>query len=310
MGEPRKGRQGRPMHTGGRGGRKRLAGAWLALFAIAVIAAAAAGLGLYSKGHAAVAATRSPESSLITALAGTPVPATPSPAPTQTFATKPADAPEASPAPAEDPFFTNGEVLVDYGAMTYRSAGLYVKITNVSGNGQNYYVADCRMRDGGKLFTALAKETEKGKKRLRTSVIAQAKGAVIAINGDYFAARSVGIVIRNYKPYRKNPYYDIAAIYGDGTMKTYTKTQITAGKLLSDGAAQAFSFGPMMLDGSGKALKKFSKPPIWVTNPRTGIGYIEPNHFVLIVVDGRRPKGHETSGLRQALRGFGLQMRL
>jgi exopolysaccharide biosynthesis protein len=288
-------------------GHKRINGAWLALVAIAVFTVSATGCGLASQGYVAVSASQSPASSALASIATIPASSPPEPAPSESPAPtasatptpRPTDTPPPSPAPTAGPYFTDGEVLVDYAALTYRSADLYVKVTNVSGNGQNYYIADCRMKESDKFFTAIASEIIKGKKRLLTSAMAQAEGAVIAVNGDYFTARSQGIVIRNNKIYRKNPYHDVAAIYGDGTMKTFTKTQTTAGRLLSDGAAQAFSFGPMMLDGNGKVLKKFSLPAIWVTNPRTGIGYIEPDHFVLIVVDGRNPK-QGRKGMKQA----------
>lgn len=190
-------------------------------------------------------------------------------------------------------YFTDGSVFFD--ATTYRSADLYVKVTNVYKGGQNYYVADVRTRDISKLFTAFSGNGYSVKKNSeRTSVIARRHGAVIAINGDYYNARKQGLVIRNGMLYRPTPYYDVAAIFADGTMKTYTRSQITAKELIAEGCVQAFGFGPKLMDGKGNALsaKQLNsiQKKIANINPRTGIGYFGPNHFAFVVVDGRKPK--------------------
>lgn len=233
--------------------------------------------------------------------------ATQSPAPT-----------DADAAPSDNQaseYFTAGDVQTD--DTTYKSADLYVKVTNVNKTGQNYYVADCRMKDSNRLFTAMATDTYVLHKEEKSSEMAKRKGAVIAINGDYFGAAASdrndkGVVIRNGQLYRKTPWYDIAAIYNDGTMKTFGKSDITADQLIADGAVQAFNFGPMLLDGNGKAIPtdqlKLRPPKYNPANPRSGIGYIEPNHFVLVVVDGRGAgggKGMTTSEFAKLFESLG-----
>ena len=215
----------------------------------------------------------------------------------------PAASPEQTPAPTpgeDSGYFTEGGVQVN--GMTYRSADLYVNVKNVNEDGVNYYVADCRMRDANKLFTALANDKYALHKGEKTSVMAKRKGAVIAINGDYYGYRPDGIVLRNGTLYREAPYFDVAAVYGDGTMKTYAKDEKTADELKAEGALHVFSFGPMLLDGEGKAFleadMKKREPKVNPRNPRSGIGYIEPNHFVLVVVDGRDAGG--SRGMTQA----------
>jgi exopolysaccharide biosynthesis protein len=210
--------------------------------------------------------------------------------------TAPADptaSPDESGGGTASEYFTSGDVQVD--DTTYRSADLYVKVTNVNEGGVNYYVADCRMKDGNRLFTALAGDKYALHKGEKTSAMARRKGAVVAINGDYYGYRTEGIVLRNGTLYRKTPYYDVAAIYGDGTMKTFAKGDADADELIQDGVVQAFGFGPMLLDADGRAFPeaemKKRKPQVNPLNPRAGIGYIEPNHFVLVVVDGRGAGG-------------------
>jgi exopolysaccharide biosynthesis protein len=203
-------------------------------------------------------------------------------------------------------YFTSGDVQLDSAAMTYKSGDLYVKVTNVNENGKNYYVADCRMQSGDKLFRALAGDKYVVHTEEPSSVMALRKGAVIAINGDYYGAAAAdrngrGIMIANGQLYRSTPWYDVAAIFKDGTMKTYNKSETTADQLMASGAVQAFSFGPMLLDSNGKAIEQSmlkKRPPLVnPANPRSGIGYIEPNHFVLVVVDGRGAGG--SAGMTQ-----------
>lgn len=203
-------------------------------------------------------------------------------------------APEPTPGSGENSgYFTGGGVQVN--GMTYRSADLYVSVKNINEDGVNYYVADCRMKDAGRLFTALANDKYALHKGEKTSVMARRKGAVIAVNGDYYGYRPEGIVLRNGTLYRKTPYFDVAAIFGDGTMKTFSTDETTADQLKEDGARQVFSFGPMLLDDKGKAFPeaemKKREPKVNPQNPRSGIGYIGPNHFVLVVVDGRDAGG-------------------
>jgi exopolysaccharide biosynthesis protein len=57
---------------------------------------------------------------------------------------------------------------------------------------------------------------------------------------------------------------------------------------MADGAYQAWSFGPGLMTREGKAIGVFNHPLAGL-NPRTAIGYVEPGHYVFVVVDGRQP---------------------
>lgn len=232
------------------------------------------------------APTHAPGTSAPTHAPGTP---TPTPQSTPQSTPRPTPSPTHTAGP-QSQYFTDGEVIVT--GTTYKSADLYVKVTHVSKDKQNYYIADCRMRDSGRLFTAFANDRYAMNTAERTSVIAKRKGAVIAVNGDYYNARRKSIVIRNGKLYRSTPWHDVAAIYKDGTMRTFSKTAVTSDSLMKDGALQVFGFGPILLDQNGKMFEldqQNKQNSNYASNPRTGIGYIRPNHFVLVVVDGRKP---------------------
>jgi exopolysaccharide biosynthesis protein len=117
----------------------------------------------------------------------------------------------------------------------------------------------------------------------------------LAINGDYYGFRDDGIVIRNGVIYRNEPARQGLVLYTDGTLKLYDETTTTADKLLADGAWQTWSFGPGLVN-AGKVLggiesvevdTNFGNHSVQGNQPRTGIGMISANHFVLVAVDGR-----------------------
>ncbi len=127
--------------------------------------------------------------------------------------------------------------------------------------------------------------TEKGMEMYEDS------GAILAMNGDYYGARSTGIVIRNGVVYRPEAIdnQDTCVLFYDGTVKTYLGRNINIDGLVSKGAYQAWSFGPSLLDENGKALSEY---PSWYSqirkaNPRSAFGYYEPGHYCFVSIDGR-----------------------
>lgn len=170
--------------------------------------------------------------------------------------------------------------------------------TITTGSGQDkvtYYVADVQLTDGADLKSAFANGTYGGEAQ-DTSTVAEANGAIVAVNGDYYSAREDGIIIRNGVTYRDVPTRTGLAIHQNGTMKVYDETTTSAEQLVADGVWNTYSFGPgLLVDGSvADGLDTYEaetnpRHPIQGTNPRTGVGIIEANHFVFVVVDGRNP---------------------
>ncbi|KOA20425.1 hypothetical protein CLHOM_10130 [Clostridium homopropionicum DSM 5847] len=186
-----------------------------------------------------------------------------------------------------------------YDDWSYKSDGIEISIKkNTKGSGADkitYYVADVKVKDSSYLHSAFAKN-EYGRNILETtSDIADNNGAILAINGDYYGFRSDGVLIRNGKLYRNEPARTSAALYSNGIMKTFEEKEISSEELLKNGVIDTLSFGPVLIkdgnivDNSGKIVvdTNFGNRSIEDANPRTGIGMIEPNHFVFIVVDGR-----------------------
>ncbi len=181
----------------------------------------------------------------------------------------------------------------------YEGNGIKIAISKVSKNSGGgtfvYYVADVVLSDASQLKSAFAKNQFGTNIIEYTSKIASENNAIFAINGDYYGFRDDGIVIRNGVVYRDKPARTGLAIYKDGSMKVYDETQTSAQELLDDGVWNTLSFGPAILVDSQipsgiesvEVDTNFGNHSIQGNQPRTGIGIIEPNHFVFIVVDGR-----------------------
>jgi exopolysaccharide biosynthesis protein len=81
---------------------------------------------------------------------------------------------------------------------------------------------------------------------------------------------------------------DVCVLYSDGTMATYAPDELDIDQIVADGAYQAWTFGPMLLDADGNPLDSYNTSRrLAGQNPRSGIGYYEPGHYCFVVVDGR-----------------------
>jgi exopolysaccharide biosynthesis protein len=188
---------------------------------------------------------------------------------------------------------------VTFDDWNYQSSGISITITQyASGSGKSaltYFVADVILSDAAQLRSAFADNQFGTNIIAYTSQIAAENNAIFAINGDYYGFRDDGIIIRNGVIYRDEPARTGLALFLDGTMKVYDETQTSAQDLLAEGVWNTLSFGPALLENNAIAdnLTKveidtnFGNHPIQGSQPRTGIGIIDSNHFVFIVVDGR-----------------------
>ena len=192
---------------------------------------------------------------------------------------------------------STGTIVAD--DWNYQSDDLSISLREVStGSGQDtvtYFVADILFKDATQLESAFADDSFGRNIIEYTSIIAQENNALFAINGDYYGFRSDGIVIRNGIIYRDIPVRIGLAIYKDGSMKIYDEAQTSAQQLVDDGVWNTMSFGPALIENSIIASNlgiveidtNFGNHSIQGANPRTGVGVIDNNHFIFIVVDGR-----------------------
>jgi hypothetical protein len=173
------------------------------------------------------------------------------------------------------------------GTTTYVSENVRIEGTVATYKDCTVYVCDIYIRDISNLSAGLA--DGKYGKGLRdwAKNIAKENAALVAINGDYYGARSAGVVIRNGELYRDDySDEDVCVLYWDGTLEAYSPDDFDVEDAMARGAYQAWSFGPMLLDGAGTPLEDFNTS-VGVHNPRTAIGYYEPGHYCFVVVDGR-----------------------
>ena len=192
--------------------------------------------------------------------------------------------------------FTAGEVLQD--ATSYRSGNLNITLSTMRENNAQIYLVDFYLKDISCLQTAFANDTFGRGEREHLMDVAARAGSIVAINGDYYGGHSAGIVIRNGTLYRDNEALemDIGVIYWDGTMKTFSPNEFNAQREVANGAYQAWSFGPELLDENAQAMTSFNSK-VKPKNPRTAIGYYEPGHYCFVIVDGR---SKESEGLTMA----------
>ena len=214
--------------------------------------------------------------------------------PTATLSPDGTPAPEETPAPQIDTSgmwgakfadkFTTGDIIKTENS--YQSANVNIQIDQVQRDGITYYVADIYLRDIQYFKTAFAEDTF-GRNRDETVNIANNHNAILAISGDYCGMRNEGIVIRNGELFRESQdSMDVLVMYHDGTMQTYSPGQLDMDTIKSTGAYQAWDFGPMLLN-NGQVMTEFNSN-LNPKNPRSAIGYYEPGHYCLVVVDGRQ----------------------
>ncbi len=172
---------------------------------------------------------------------------------------------------------------------SYSSPDISITVTEETLGRITYYLADIYVRDITCFQSALARGTYGSGFRDSIEDMALLNNALLAINGDYYGNTNEGVVIRNGVIYRANrTNCDVCVLYYDGSMRVIPGASFSMEEAIQQGAWQAWTFGPALLDTDGSALTSFaSTSRIISANPRTAIGYYEPGHYCMVVVDGR-----------------------
>ena len=197
---------------------------------------------------------------------------------------------------------------------SYQSDELRIAVNKVEEDGVTYYVADIWMRNINCFRTAFSSGKYRGK-REPAEKIAQDNNAILAVNGDFLG----GLVLRNGELYRKanlrptptpepspDPLQTIPAetatpkptekprpqraacvLYYDGRMLSEEYDTFRSVTAMEQGAWQGWQFGPTLMR-NGEAAKDV-KPQ--GRNPRCILGYYEPGHYCIVMIDGRQ-KGY------------------
>ena len=198
---------------------------------------------------------------------------------------------------------------------SYSDENIQVSIETITTNNTTVYVADVQVSSADYLKTALAQNTYGTNVTAKTSEIAAANNAILAINGDYYGANSTGYVIKNGVLYRDtvrdNASYGDLAIYANGSFKVIYEDEVSAQELIDQGVVNLLAFGPTLVENGeivvdantevGRAMS---------SNPRTAIGIIDENHYIIVVSDGRtsESEGLTLYQLAAVMKQYGVTM--
>lgn len=157
----------------------------------------------------------------------------------------------------------------------------------------SYVLADIYVGNITCFQTAFAKDTYGVGYSEKLTDMSDRIKSILAVNGDSYSNNrheDNGTIIRNGVVYRNRQTTEETCVLNwDGTMDIYQPGQIDLRQLVDRGAYQSWIFGPSLLDESGKAKDTFlTWDYIRQSHPRTAIGYYEPGHYCLLLVDGRQ----------------------
>lgn len=244
----------------------------------------------------------------------TPVPtAEPTPAPTPEPTPVPTDTPEPTPEPTDTPtpeptatpdpyegLYTQGEEIVekdpDNGKWIYKNSTLSIEITQYTGYSTNtknkmefpYYVADIHMR-ADEFRAGFGNEQRAGAQKDSAENIAKRYKAVMMITGDnliHMDADKKGVLIRDGWVYQVLRYGDMMVWHPETlSIELFSKDQpISAEAMVQGGVENCISFGPILVqDGVRTSDRVLENNWLRDTNPRVGVGMIEPGHFIVVV---------------------------
>ena len=197
---------------------------------------------------------------------------------------------------------------------SYKDDNISINLTETTVKNTQVYVADVTVTSSDYLKTAFAQNAFGTNVTAKTSVTAADNNAIIAVNGDYYGANSTGYVIRNGVVYRDTVREDSSngdlAIYKDGSFKIIYEDQISAEQLVKDGVVNLLAFGPALVENSEIAVGTNEEVgQAMASNPRTAIGIIDENHYIIVVSDGRtsESKGLSLYQMAEVMKSYGVK---
>ena len=197
---------------------------------------------------------------------------------------------------------------------SYSDGNISVDLTEKTVNETQVYVADITLSSSDYLKTALAQNSYGTNVTAKTSVTAAENNAILAVNGDYYGANSSGYVIRNGVVYRDSVREDASngdlAIYKDGSFKIIYEDQVSADQLVQDGVVNLLAFGPSLVENGEISVDTNTEVgQAMSSNPRTAIGIIDENHYIIIVSDGRtsESKGLSLYQMAEVMKSYGVK---
>ena len=196
----------------------------------------------------------------------------------------------------------------------YKDDNISINLSETTVNNTQVYVADITVTSSDYLKTAFAQNAFGTNVTAKTSETATDNNAILAINGDYYGANSTGYVIRNGVVYRdtvrENSNNGDLAIYKDGSFQIIYEDQISADQLLKDGVVNLLAFGPTLVENGEIAVGTNEEVGrAMASNPRSAIGIIDENHYIIVVSDGRtsESKGLSLYQMAEVMKSYGVK---
>lgn len=152
--------------------------------------------------------------------------------------------------------------------------------------------AEVKIAHGSQLRRKLAEDSYSSSVQLYASDMANASNAVVAMNGDFYAFRDLGITAYQRKLYRNNPAQVDSCFFTSSGDMLFSR----AGELMGDGEAESFieandvvfavAFGPVLVDNG--ELQYCSGYPIGEINTeysRSCIAMTDELHYLLMTIN-------------------------
>ena len=197
---------------------------------------------------------------------------------------------------------------------SYSDDNISVTLTEKTVSNTQVYIADVTVSSSEYLKTAFAQNTYGNNVTAKTSETAANNNAILAVNGDYYGANTTGYVIRNGVVYRDTVREDSSngdlAIYKDGSFQIIYEDQVSADQLVKDGVINLLAFGPSLVENGEIVVDTNSEVgQSMSSNPRTAIGIIDENHYIIIVSDGRTSESEGLSlyQLAEIMKSYGVK---
>ena len=197
---------------------------------------------------------------------------------------------------------------------SYKDDNVSINLTTKTVSNTKVYIADITVSSSEYLKTALAQNTYGNNVTAKTSVTAANNNAILAINGDYYGANTTGYVIRNGVVHRNTVREDASngdlAIYKDGSFGLVYENDVSAEDLVKNGVVNLLAFGPTLVENGKIAVSSNSEVgQSMSSNPRTAIGIIDKNHYIIVVSDGRTSEsaGLSLYELAEVMKSYGVK---
>ena len=153
-----------------------------------------------------------------------------------------------------------------------------------------WYETEIKVIPGVKFVTQHANPEQIGRRFMMAEDFARQINSILAFSDDFYGfrvyqKRRPGIIIQNGVLLAN----DLISLDPDGSMKTYLAGSIDGEELLAQGATDTWCFGPVLLS-EGQIGQQVIDKVFEYANPRQALGMIEPNHYLLMTVEGRNKR--------------------